>query len=178
LSNTLEKHHKINKLTTKFSYNITRKTEDIFIEELLNTIQNQEVKIKFLEQEVKYLQEKLDYLIRQKFTSKSEKIDSNQPSLFDDIEKEIEVVEDKEVEITFKRKKGGRKKPPADLPRVRVEHDIDESEKICSCGCQMHVIKEIVSEQYDIVPARFQIIENVRFVVSPKLNTPTQHKGN
>jgi len=50
------------------------------------------------------------------------------------------------------------------LPRVRVEHDIDESEKICSCGCQMHVIKEIVSEQYDIVPAKFQIIENVRFV--------------
>ena len=28
----------------------------------------------------------------------------------------------------------------------------------------MHRIKELVSEQYDIVPARFQIIENVRFV--------------
>ena len=50
------------------------------------------------------------------------------------------------------------------MPRVRVEHDIEESEKICSCGCQMHVIKEIVSEQYDIIPAKFQIIENVRFV--------------
>jgi len=50
------------------------------------------------------------------------------------------------------------------LPRVRVEHDIDEAEKICSCGCKMHVMKELVSEQYDIVPARFQIIENVRFV--------------
>ena len=50
------------------------------------------------------------------------------------------------------------------MPRVRVEHDIDESEKICSCGCQMHVIKEIVSEQYDVIPASFQVIENVRFV--------------
>ncbi|HIC78706.1 MAG TPA: IS66 family transposase, partial [Sulfurovum sp.] len=40
----------------------------------------------------------------------------------------------------------------------------DEAEKICSCGCKMHVMKELVSEQYDIVPARFQIIENVRFV--------------
>lgn len=50
------------------------------------------------------------------------------------------------------------------MPRVRVEHDIDEAEKICSCGCKMHVMKELVSEQYDIVPARFQIIENVRFV--------------
>ena len=76
----------------------------------------------------------------------------------------MEVVEDEEIKVEFMRKKGGRKKPPADLPRIRVEHDIDESEKICSCGCQMHVIKEIVSEQYDIIPASFQIIENVRFV--------------
>lgn len=50
------------------------------------------------------------------------------------------------------------------MPRVRVEHDIDEADKICSCGCKMHVMKELVSEQYDIVPARFQIIENIRFV--------------
>jgi len=50
------------------------------------------------------------------------------------------------------------------LPRVTVEHDISEEEKICSCGCKMHLIKKLVSEQYDIVPARFQIIENVRFV--------------
>ena len=28
----------------------------------------------------------------------------------------------------------------------------------------MHVIKKLISEQYDIVPARFQVIENVRFV--------------
>jgi len=28
----------------------------------------------------------------------------------------------------------------------------------------MHRIKELVSEQYDLVPARFQIVENVRFV--------------
>jgi transposase len=74
------------------------------------------------------------------------------------------VVEDEEIKIEFTRKKGGRKKPPADLPRVRVEHDIDESDKIGSCGCKLHRIKEIISEQYDIVPARFQVIENVRFV--------------
>jgi transposase len=37
-------------------------------------------------------------------------------------------------------------------------------DKIGSCGCKLHRIKEIISEQYDIVPARFQVIENVRFV--------------
>ena len=33
-----------------------------------------------------------------------------------------------------------------------------------SCGCEMKRIKEIVSEQYDIIPAKFQVIENVRFI--------------
>ncbi len=65
------------------------KKEIISIEELIKTIQNQEGKldnkmeIDSLKQENQYLKEKLDYLIRQKFTSKSEKF-VNQPSLFGD----------------------------------------------------------------------------------------------
>ncbi|MDQ7084021.1 MAG: IS66 family transposase zinc-finger binding domain-containing protein, partial [Sulfurovum sp.] len=47
---------------------------------------------------------------------------------------------------------------------MRVEHDIGDEEKVCSCGDTMHRVKEIISEQYDIVPAKFQVIENVRFV--------------
>lgn len=144
------------------------KREVISIEELIETIQNQadkldnnKIEINSLKQEIQYLKEKLDYLIRQKYTSKSEKF-VNQPSLFGD-EKEIEVEEDTEV-VEVTRKKGGRKKPSKDLRRVVVEHDISEEEKICSCGCKMHLIKKLISEQYDIVPARFQIIENVRFV--------------
>ncbi len=139
------------------------KTEVISIEKLLNTIQNQEEKLEKKDKEIKYLQEKLDYLIRQKYNPKSEKF-KNQPSLFEDSEDDIPIEEDKEIKIEYTRKKGGRRKPPKDLPRVTVEHDIDETDKICSCGCKMHVIKKLVSEQYDIVPAKFQIIENVRFV--------------
>jgi transposase len=139
----------------------------------LNSIENlQEILIKQAQEisdqkkEIKYLKEKIDYLIRQKFKSKSETINPNQPSLFtvEDNQEIIEVEEDEEIEITFKRKKGGRRSPPKDLPRQRVEHDISDEEKICSCGDEMHRIKEIVSQQYDIIPAKFQIIENVRFV--------------
>lgn len=133
------------------------------IEELLETIKTKDIKISSLEQENQYLKEKLDYLLRQKFNPKSEKLFVNQPSLFEDNKEEIIVEEDTEL-IEYTRKKGGRKRPPKELPRIRVEHDIDEAEKICSCGCKMHVVKELVSEQYDIVPARFQVIENVRFV--------------
>jgi transposase len=133
--------------------------------ELNNIEKLQEIIIKQAE-EIKYLKEKLDYLIRQQFSSKSEKIDSTQANLFtvDDSEESIVVEEDEEIEITFKRKKGGRTSPSKDLPRVRVEHDIDEADKICGCGDTMHCIKELVSEQYDIVPAKFQIIQNIRFV--------------
>jgi len=138
------------------------KTEVISIVKLLQAIQNKNKKITSLEEENVYLKEKIDALIRQRFSPKSEKFPSNQPGLFGD-EEEVIVEEDTEV-IEYTRKKGGRKKPPADLPRVRVEHDIDEADKMCSCGCKMHIIKELISEQYDVIPAKFQIIENVRFV--------------
>ncbi|MDQ7084561.1 MAG: IS66 family transposase zinc-finger binding domain-containing protein [Sulfurovum sp.] len=147
------------------------KTELINIEKLQETIINQaqenssqEKRIQTQQIEINYLKEKIDYLIRQQFTSKSEKLNPNQPSLFEDTKETIEVIEDEEIEITFKRKKGGRTSPPKELPRVRVEHDIGDEEKVCSCGDTMHRVKEIISEQYDIVPAKFQVIENVRFV--------------
>jgi len=138
------------------------KTENVSKEELINTIINKNDKITSLEKEIIYLKEKIDALIRQRFNPKSEKFPSNQPSLFGD---EEEVVKEEDTElIEYTRKKGGRKKPPADLHRVRVEHDISEAEKMCSCGCKMHVIKELISEQYDVIPAKFQVIQNVRFV--------------
>ncbi len=134
------------------------------IEKLLEIIEKQAEENRAQQKQIALLQEKIDYLIRQRFCSKSEKINHNQPTLFDDLSAKIETIEDEEIEITFKRKKGGRSKPSKDLPRVRVEHDITEEEKLCSCGDRMFRIKEIVSEQYDITPARFQIIQNVRFL--------------
>ena len=140
-----------------------KKLQEININGIIEYSSKQE-QIDALIEQNKYLQERVDQLTRMLFASKSEKIPDNQPSLFDDSEEIIEVVEDEEIEITFKRKKGGRTSPPKDIPRVRVEHDISEEEKICNCGDTMHRVKEIVSEQYDIIPAKFQIIQNVRFV--------------
>jgi transposase len=109
------------------------------------------------------LQQKLDYMLRQKFAPKSEKFPDNQPSLFQDMTIDIPVEEDKEQVIVTRKKRGSKTNPPESLPRVRVEHDISEDEKICGCGCQLKRIKEISSEQYDIVPALFRVINNVRF---------------
>jgi len=59
-------------------------------------------------------------------------------------------------------KKPGRKPLSFDLPRIRIEHDIPESEKTCPCGCTRTEIGEETSEQLDIIPAKIQVLVHVR----------------
>ncbi|WP_425514502.1 IS66 family transposase, partial [Collimonas antrihumi] len=61
-------------------------------------------------------------------------------------------------------KKRGRRKLPAHLTRVRVEHDLADADKTCSC-CHgaLHRIGEDVTEQLHIVPAKVQVLQHVRF---------------
>ncbi len=60
------------------------------------------------------------------------------------------------------RKKRGRKPLPEDLPRVEVVHDIDDKDKVCACGCNKDKIGEERSEKLDIIPAKAQVIVNIR----------------
>lgn len=41
--------------------------------------------------------------------------------------------------------KPGRKPLPTDLPRIRIEHDLSEADKQCSCGCERTEIGEVTS---------------------------------
>jgi transposase len=61
-------------------------------------------------------------------------------------------------------KKRGRKKLPAHLKRVRVEHDLPDADKVCSC-CRgtLHRMGEDVTEQLHIVPAQVNVLQHVRF---------------
>lgn len=145
--------------------------QTVTIESLSKIIEQQQHHIKLLE-------EKIDFLVRQKFSSSSEKFPSNQPSLFDEEPKEIEEIEDQEIEVVkvVRKKKGGRAIPHDSLPHIRVEHDLKEDEKVCGCGCDMKKIKEIVSHQYDVVPAKFQVIKNIRFVYACSCNCGSKVK--
>jgi len=136
----------------------------ILLENMQKSLDEKDKIIKKQAAQIEQLNQKIDYLVRQQFLSKSEKLPDDQLSLFSDLEnKTVEPIEEEKIEVTYTRSKGGKKRPPAHLPRVRVEHDIPDDEKICPCGCQMKVIGEIISEQYDVIPAKFQVIENVRF---------------
>lgn len=160
--------------------------QEISIQILLKNMQKSlDEKDKIIEELIaknKLLEQKVDYLTRQIFSQKSEKLPDGQLSLFTDLEnKEIDEPKVEEIEITYTRSKGGKKRPPEHLPRVRIEHDISNEEKICSCGSQKIVMQEIITEQYDVIPATFQVIQNVRFKyacsnrcgVAPKLTPLT-----
>ena len=121
------------------------------------------------------LQDKLNALIEQlrlarhqRFASSSEKQNPAQGELFDEAEACVEETEsDEDDTITVpahQRKKCGRKPLPAHLPRIKVIHDLNEDEKICEHdGQPLHKIGEEISEQLDIIPAKIQVIRNIRF---------------
>ena len=61
--------------------------------------------------------------------------------------------------VTYERKQAKRKPLPADLPRERIVHDIDDADKACGCcGHELHCIGEDVS----FIPAQVKVIEHVR----------------
>lgn len=121
---------------------------------------------------------RLGLLLRRLYGTKSEKIDPNQLLLFDDAFAESEEEDTsadeppapadepaQETSQTTRKKsrRNGRTKLPADLPRVRIEHDLAEAEKICPCcGESLTSIGEETSEQLDYKPASLFVRVNAR----------------
>lgn len=130
-------------------------------EELLKIVSQQAKQIQFLEEQI------MAYQLRQ-FAAKSEKINPNQASLFDEasLPKSEEKILAQENEITVathkRQNKAGRKALPAELPRVPRVYDLTEAEKTCSCGCELTFIKDEKSEQLEIIPAKIYVIEHIR----------------
>jgi transposase len=83
-----------------------------------------------------------------------------------------------EVEVPAHTRERGKRKPiDATLPRQRIEHDIPDAEKTCTCGCQLTRIGEVTSEQFDLVPARAQVLQHVRFKYACRSCEGTSHDG-
>lgn len=158
--------------------NTEQKTQADIIAELQRALAQKE---KLLIQSTKSLLEKdqriaiLEEIIRLEkmrgFGSTSEKT-TDQQDMFneaelgeahDEIMSEDEQLKDTQdkTQTTVKPKRG-RQALPKDLPRTYIEHDLGEHEKTCACGCQKTQIGEETSEQLDIIPAKIQVIVNVR----------------
>ena len=118
---------------------------------------------------IQFLEEQIMLLKHHQFGKSSEK-STQQAELFDEVETEANLiapdtagpVEPESDKPVTKKAKPGRKPLPATLPRVRIEHDLPEHEKICACGCQKTCIGEDSSEQLDIIPAVIQVLVHAR----------------
>lgn len=122
--------------------------------------------------EIERLKEQLRLAAHKRFGASSEKADPDQLGLFNEAEAEPAPDAPANDEITVpehRRRKGGRKPLCNALPRVRIEHDIADGEKLCPCGSghARRKIGEMVTEQADIVPARVQVLQHVRFKYGP-----------
>ena len=125
--------------------------------------------------EIERLKEQLRLAAHKRFGASSEKAGPDQLWLFNEAEtlvgaSDADAATDDDITVPeHKRRKGGRKPLADDLPRVRVEHDIPEADKLCPCGSghARPKIGEMITEQADIVPARVQVLQHVRFKYGP-----------
>jgi transposase len=130
------------------------------------------------EKRVGRLQDRIEQLLRQRYGRKSERLEDIDPELLlpfiqeyvkeqaaqNEEAKSDPQAETVKEEITYTRNKPKRKPLPADLPREKIEYDLDESEKVCACcGEQLERIGAETSEQLDYVPAILKVIEHVRY---------------
>ena len=129
--------------------------------ELKEIIGSFQEKVNTLEERIRLLQNEL--FGRKTEKRKTPETDQLQLCLFD----EPEILKPEKADTitvpAHTRKKRGRKPLPKDLPRVDVIHDIDESEKVCACGCRLSRIGQEESEKLDIIPAKMQVIRHIRY---------------
>jgi transposase len=127
-------------------------------------IDNLRCSIDSKDHEIQLLKEQVQYLLNHRFGRKSEQSDPNQGRLFEETQKE-QPEQPVSIEVpAHKRSKGGRRNPPANLERIRIEHKLPESQQTCSCcGEALQIRGEQISERYQVEPARFWIEEHVRY---------------
>ena len=137
---------------------------------LPKTTEELEAIIEPYESRIEYLEERIRVLEKVIFSPKSEKRRSDEgeggPQLHLFNEAEVlyeEKTEENPLTIPEHPRQRPKRKPlPADLPRIEVVEDIDESEKVCACGAELSKIGEDICEKLDIVPAKIQVIRIIR----------------
>ena len=110
---------------------------------------------------------------RKQFGPSSEKlIVGQQPNLFNEAEAapepEVEEAEPESAEAESAQEPQPRKRRkafriPPELPRMEIEHDLPEAEKVCPHdGTALKRIDSEIHEQLDIIPAQIQVLRHVR----------------
>jgi transposase len=115
--------------------------------------------------QIEQLQAKLDWLVRQHFGRRSERLSPEQPLLFAEPEGEPEPPPPPPPaeEVVVKKKGHGRRAPRRDLPREEEVLDVPEAEKTCPCcGSAKVCIGRDTTERHDYQPPKVFIRATIR----------------
>ena len=110
---------------------------------------------------IKFFEEQFAMSQRQRFGASSEQTPDQ--LRFENLFNEVEAIADpsvpepeyEEIIYTRKKRKGKRAEDLSGLPKIRVDHELPESERICpDCGEVMDDIGVTIRNELDIVPAQ------------------------
>lgn len=116
-----------------------------------------------------HLQEELRLALHRQFSRSSEQAPREQTELFGEAEQysvnDEKIDADPAETITireYEKAKPGRKPIDPKVPRIDIEHDIDEADKQCACGCTMERIGEEVTERLQTIPEQVYAERHIR----------------
>lgn len=133
------------------------------LEALKKMLQDQQSRLQNAEREIARLNDLLKLFEHKKFSSKAETF-PNQTLLFNEAEASASDKAQLESAVKGHKRKAPKRKPlPQTFPRIRKEYDLSEKDKSCCCGSILKKIGEEVSKQLDIIPAKDQVIQHVKF---------------
>jgi len=121
--------------------------------------------IQLLSQDNQLLRHRLAALLRSSYGPRAERFDPRQLLLFGLLVPRIESVAPASPSRpkSANRSRHGRQILPDHLPRLPIEHDLEESEKACPCcGQQRQRIGQEKSEQLEHLPSNFVVLEHIR----------------
>lgn len=127
--------------------------------------------IAILEEYVRFLKFKRFGKSSERFTSdlqaspfnEAEQLDQESPAEVDQPAAETTATEPSEDSTpAVERRRPGRRKLPAHLPRIGVIHELPDADRRCPCGCQLEAFDEVISEQLGIIPAELYVIQHCR----------------
>jgi len=142
-------------------------------------IQSQEATIHEQQSHIGCLEHRLAQFVRHRFGRRSEKMDAGQLRLFtaEDQQPQSTVVDEapdaaapRTGDGKARRKRGGGRKPlPAELPRVPVVYELPEDQLVCPhSGKPLVKIGQDVSEQLEFIPSSLFVIRHIRCKYAPE----------
>lgn len=163
--------------------NAANSLENLSKAELINALQATQDALRERDNIIHILHEKLRLLGAKTYGARSEQRSNDpQADLFNEAEQIGQADDDNSLEagsliaddsatatdeqsetITYtRRKRPGRKPLPESLPRVEIELDIPEADKVCGCGCQKKHIGSDSNEQLEIIPQKMFVARYLR----------------